>query len=108
MAIGVHIIILIGRTSGFINFLQLLAARGVVTADAAQSFLDTKLSSLRDPEELPGLPQAADRIHAAIEQRRQITIYGDYDADGMTSTALLLRCLSLLGAEDYAEVAKLE
>jgi single-stranded-DNA-specific exonuclease len=78
---------------------QLLLARGVYEPEAARTFLDAKLTGLRDPDELPGVPDAADRIHAAIKDRRKIVVYGDYDADGMTSTAILLSCLRLLGAD---------
>src|SRR5512134_3376160 len=77
---------------------QLLVARGVVDPAAARLFLDPKLTALRDPEELPGIPLAAERIMAAVADSRRIIIYGDYDADGVTATALLYRCLTLLGA----------
>lgn len=77
---------------------QLLVARGVVDPAAVRQFLDPKLTTLRDPEELPGVAAAAERIMAAVADRRRIVIYGDYDADGVTATALLYRCLSLLGA----------
>ncbi len=81
---------------------QLLVNRGIDSPDLAQRFLDAKLSHLRDPDELPGLPEAAERIVAAVQAGRRITIYGDYDADGMTSTAILLRCLRLIGGDvDY-------
>lgn len=78
---------------------QLLLSRGVYDPTAARSFLDAKLSGLRDPDLLPGAADAAERIHAAIQARRKIVVYGDYDADGMTGSAILLRCLKLLGAE---------
>jgi single-stranded-DNA-specific exonuclease len=78
---------------------QLLISRGICDPSAVREFLDPKLNGLRDPEELPGLPAAADRIHAAIAAGRPITVYGDYDADGMTATAILLKCLELLGAK---------
>ncbi len=77
---------------------QLLAARGITDASLVRDFLDTKLSQLRDPELLPGLPDAADRIHGAIARGQRIVIYGDYDADGMTATAILYRCLRLVRA----------
>lgn len=77
---------------------QLLVGRGIYHPDEARRFLDVKLSGLRDPDELPGIPAAADRIHAAIQESRRIVIYGDYDADGMTATSILLRCLQLLRA----------
>ncbi|MAT70981.1 MAG: single-stranded-DNA-specific exonuclease RecJ [Planctomycetaceae bacterium] len=77
---------------------QLLLARGIDDPDAARTFLDPKLNGLRDPDELPGAAAAADLLHAAISAGRRITVYGDYDADGMTATAILLRCLRLLRA----------
>jgi len=78
---------------------QLLVCRGITDPDAARVFLDPKLSALRDPDLLPGCTEAAERIHAAISAGRQIAVYGDYDVDGMTGTALLWLCLRLLGAE---------
>lgn len=77
---------------------QLLLSRGIQSPDEAREFLDPKLNGLRDPSELPGATLAAELIYAAIGDQKKITIYGDYDADGMTSTAILLRCLTLLGA----------
>jgi single-stranded-DNA-specific exonuclease len=78
---------------------QLLIGRGVYDGDAARHFLAAKLTGLRDPDLLPGAADAADRVYAAIQGRRKIVVYGDYDADGITGTALLLLCLRLLGAE---------
>ena len=78
---------------------QLLIARGVYDGEAARNFLDARLMGLRDPDLLPGAADAADRVHAAIQGRRKIVVYGDYDADGITGTALLLSCLKLLGAD---------
>ncbi len=77
---------------------QLLAARGLHDAEQIRLFLDPKLSGLRDPEELPGAAAAADRLIRAVRERRPIVVYGDYDADGITGTALLHQCLTLLGA----------
>ncbi len=78
---------------------QLLIARGVSDPLQVRSFLDNKLSDLRDPDLLPGVSEAADRVYAAIRDKRRIVIYGDYDADGMTATGLLYNCLRLLGAD---------
>ncbi|HZL88705.1 MAG TPA: single-stranded-DNA-specific exonuclease RecJ [Pirellulaceae bacterium] len=78
---------------------QLLLGRGVYEADAARTFLACKLTGLRDPDELPGCAAAADRLYAAVREKKKIVVYGDYDADGMTATALLLGCLKLLGAD---------
>ncbi len=78
---------------------QLLIGRGIVAADEARRFLDAKLSDLHDPGELPGATDAAKRLASAIAEQRRIVVYGDYDADGMSGTAILLRCLRLLGAD---------
>jgi len=76
----------------------LLVARGVTDPAAVKAFLGGTLTDLRDPETLPGVPAAADRILAAVRAGRQIVIYGDYDADGMTATAILVGCLEALDA----------
>ena len=78
---------------------QLLICRGISDPQQARRFLNPKLSDLYDPEELPGCTDAAQRIHRAIAARRRIVVYGDYDVDGMTGTALLWRCLKMLGAD---------
>jgi len=78
---------------------QLLIGRGIHDPQQARDFLDARLSSLRDPETLPGVELASDRILAAIAAQRRIVVYGDYDVDGMSGTALLVRCLQLLGAD---------
>lgn len=77
---------------------QLLICRGICDPTAAKTFLDPKLNGLRDPDELPGLPEAADRLTATIAAGKPIVVYGDYDADGMTATSILMECLRLLGA----------
>ena len=47
---------------------------------------------------MPGAVAAAEILHQAIAAGRRIVVYGDYDVDGMTATAILLGCLKLLGA----------
>ena len=76
---------------------QLLICRGITDPTTATEFLDPKLTGLRDPDQLPGVPMAVDRITEALDSKRRIIIYGDYDADGMGGTAILYRCLNLLG-----------
>ena len=81
---------------------QVLLARGVDSAEAAREFLSARLLDLHDPALLPGINEAADRIVEAIAAERQITIYGDYDVDGVTGTSLLWHCLKLAGGRvDY-------
>ena len=77
---------------------RLLVCRGMTDAGTACSFLEPKLTTLRDPELLPGAVAAAEHISRAIAERKRIIVYGDYDVDGMTATSLLWQCLSLLGA----------
>jgi single-stranded-DNA-specific exonuclease len=81
---------------------QVLLARGIESAEDAREFLSARLLDLHDPSLLPGIDEAADRIVAAIADKRLITIYGDYDVDGVTGTSLLWHCLTLAGARvDY-------
>ncbi|MFM8891261.1 MAG: single-stranded-DNA-specific exonuclease RecJ, partial [Planctomycetia bacterium] len=77
---------------------RLLAARGHSDATQVRSFLGGTMSDLRDPDLLPGIPAAADRLLAAARDRRPIVIYGDYDADGMCATAILKECLEAVDA----------
>ncbi len=78
---------------------QLLVSRGVYDAEEASRFLDTKLMGLRDPTELPGVPDATKLLVDAIGNKTPIVIYGDYDCDGMTGSAILVNGLRLLGAD---------
>lgn len=77
---------------------QLLVNRGVRTASEARAFLDVRRDGLHDPETLPGVVEAAERVAQAIRDDRKIIIYGDYDVDGVCGTSLLLSCLRLAGA----------
>ena len=76
---------------------QLLINRGITDSSSATSFLTPKLSQLLDPMLLQDMDLAVERIVAAIERQEKITVYGDYDADGITATALLLNFFSSLG-----------
>jgi single-stranded-DNA-specific exonuclease len=78
---------------------QLLCGRGITDAEQARAFLEARFNDLRDPNLLPGIEHACDRILQGIQDREPIAIYGDYDADGMTATAILISCLELLGAD---------
>jgi single-stranded-DNA-specific exonuclease len=81
---------------------QVLVARELQSVSEAQEFLDAKLIDLHEPDLLPGVVEAAERIVSAIQSKRPITIYGDYDVDGVTATSLLWHCLKLAGADvDY-------
>jgi len=88
---------------------QVLTGRGYTDPEVAGKFLDARLTDLHDPDLLPDVPLAADTIVAAVKAGRRITIYGDYDVDGVTSTSLLWHCLQLCGATvDYYIPSRLE
>jgi len=78
---------------------RLLAARGLTDAAAVKSFLGGTMADLREPDLLPGIPAAADRLLAAARAGHPIVVYGDYDADGMCATAILLACLEAVDAK---------
>ncbi len=83
---------------------QVLLNRGIETLEQAELFIHPETAELPSPlTEFPDLEISLDLLVNAIDQKSKIAICGDYDADGMTSTALLLRALSALGADvDYA------
>lgn len=78
---------------------RVLAGRGV-TADQALGFLDPTLKALMpDPRSVTDLEAAAQRIATAIRNRERIAIFGDYDVDGASSSALLARYLRFFGVD---------
>ncbi|MER3433606.1 MAG: single-stranded-DNA-specific exonuclease RecJ [Leptolyngbya sp. ERB_1_1] len=83
---------------------QILINRGFTSLETIQDFLDPERQSLPSPlEDFPDLAMSLELLINAINDKTRIAICGDYDADGMTSTALLLRALRYLGARvDYA------
>ena len=77
---------------------MLLGARGFSTPDEATLFLDPRLATLRPPEEILGISEAAARLVEAVASKERITLYGDYDVDGVTSLTILCRYLRAAGA----------
>ena len=73
--------------------------RGIDRSEALAWRLDPSWARSTDPHLLPGVDQAVARIRNAIEARERIVVYGDYDVDGVTATALLVRTLEKLGAD---------
>ncbi|MUK87002.1 single-stranded-DNA-specific exonuclease RecJ [Ornithinibacillus sp. L9] len=81
---------------------ELLIQRGISTIQEAQDFISPKLENLFDPRSFQAIEKASTRVHTAIEQQEKILVYGDYDADGVSSTTVLLKTLRELGANcDY-------
>ncbi|MCA0453364.1 MAG: single-stranded-DNA-specific exonuclease RecJ [Chloroflexi bacterium] len=76
---------------------QVLYNRGFTDAVSAEHFIDAK-SDLGDPYQMLGINQAVHRVKLAIKRREPIVVYGDFDADGVTSTTLLMQTLTALGA----------
>jgi single-stranded-DNA-specific exonuclease len=76
----------------------LLVARGHTEPERAAAHLAASPMALHDPFLLPGMAAATTRIARAVRERETILVHGDYDVDGVTGTALLIRLLRLLGA----------
>ena len=83
---------------------QILLNRDIESLESAKIYIDPESENLPSPlQEFPDLPKSVQLLKEAIIEKEKIAICGDYDADGMTSTALLLRALKHLGADvDYA------
>lgn len=81
---------------------KLIYNRGYRTADKAREFLNTDISMLHDPYLMKDMERATERICRALEKNEKITVYGDYDVDGVTSVSLLYLYLKSHGADiDY-------
>ncbi len=79
---------------------NLLVGRGVETVEAVKTFLDADFrTGFRKPGQLPGADAVARRLFEAVRNGESIAIYGDYDVDGMTSTAILCKTLQDIGAK---------
>src|SRR5688500_1500350 len=76
----------------------LLISRGYADESAARAFLAPSYAQLHQPYLMLGMREAVARLKKAIETQEAVLIYGDYDVDGTTGTAILLRALKLLGA----------
>jgi len=76
---------------------ELLVRRGHTTPELAQAFLGGSLGDLPDPSLLMGMDAAIERVARALRGGERIVAYGDYDVDGVTSTALLVRFVRALG-----------
>ncbi len=81
-----------------------LRARGMEDADAARAYLEPSLDDLGDPELLPDFDRAAEILLAAREAKDLVFVHGDYDADGVTSSALFDRFLRAIGCEVHTHV----
>ena len=88
---------------------NLLINRGIRSVEAARVFLDCRLESLSQPGMMKDMDIAVTRILSAISSGERILVYGDYDVDGITSTTMLVKVLTRLGAQvDYFIPNRLE
>lgn len=76
----------------------LLAQQGIDSTEQAKKFFEPSMEEIHDPTLLHDMDKAVERIEQAVEKQEQITIYGDYDADGITSTSLMYETLLSIGA----------
>ncbi len=77
----------------------MLVNRGITDSEAADRFLNPSITYLHDPFLMRDMREAVTRIMRAIELKEKILIYGDYDVDGTTSTVILKKALSIIGAD---------
>lgn len=84
---------------------RLLVQRGITTAQQANEFLEPKLTNLLDPDVIPDIDQAVEMIFTVREVQGKIAIYGDYDVDGISGTAILLEMLGHLGVKTMYRLA---
>ena len=84
---------------------RVLVGRGITTKEAAERFLSPRLSHLISPQNMAGLDDAARRIFEAMVAHEPVAIFGDYDVDGISSTALVGDYLRRAGCEPRLRVA---
>ncbi len=75
---------------------RILASRGLPPGEARQRFLQPEMRALHDPSLMPGLDRAAERLCRAVRDGEKIVIYGDYDVDGVTASAILYHAMRTL------------
>lgn len=96
----------ISRQGGVDPVLAELLLRNGLRGEAAKEFLQPALAGLRDPFLLPNLEAAATRLRQAIARREAVTVLGDYDVDGVSSTALLVSVLRRFGLQPHFVVPR--
>jgi len=80
-------------------FAQVLINRGIRTVSDVHDFLHPSLAGLSDPFDLPGMKEAIERIKAARHLGQKVLVHGDYDADGLTATAITVSALRTAGLD---------
>ena len=77
---------------------HVLATRNIKTVQDAKEFFNLNLSKIHDPYSLPDIDKVLDRLNKAIDNQEKIFVWGDYDVDGITSTAIVVTALHKMGA----------
>ena len=85
-------------------FAQVLINRGFKDTASIKDFLNPSIDSLHDPFLMPDMEKAVSRLKSAIEKNETVLVHGDYDADGITSTALLVSVLNDLGVKTFYHI----
>ncbi len=83
---------------------RILLRRGFTTLESATDFLTRRMDLLHDPMKLPDMALAVARIAQAVDKNQRIVLFGDYDVDGVTSTALLTRFFRVLAKHRRTEI----
>lgn len=78
---------------------RVMINRGIKTADEINNFLYPSVTGLSDPYELPDMKAAVERIKAALSHNERVLVHGDYDADGLTATAIMAHSLKKIGLD---------
>lgn len=82
-------------------FAQILINRGIKSPQALSAFLDPSVSKFSDPFDIKGVSAAVERVRLAKSRGERVLIHGDYDADGVSATAIMLEGLRLFGIEAH-------
>ena len=80
---------------------KILASRGIIDSEVAKDFLHMDASAMHDPFLLYDMEKAVALIKTAIASDKKIAVYGDYDADGVTSVTVLTTALERMGADVF-------
>ena len=81
------------------SFLEILSLRELFTEESIEDFLNPRIKSLHDPYLLSGMEKGVKRLIKAIDSKEKISVFGDYDADGIISSVLIYNFLGKLGID---------
>ncbi|MBI4842937.1 MAG: single-stranded-DNA-specific exonuclease RecJ [Nitrospirae bacterium] len=97
-----------GKAAISTTFAQILVNRGIKDPDAIREFLNPSFKNLHDPSLLPDIDKAVERVKSAVSNSETVLVHGDYDADGLTSAALLVSALRKIGLKTCYHVPNRE